>query len=192
MDDIELIEGLKTKNNSAFAELVGSFQSKVYNTCFGFLQNQEDARDVAQEVFIEVYCSINNFKSNSKLSTWIYRIAVNKSLDHIAMKKRKKRFSQAMVILGLAESRNEENKITDFSNPHADLEKQERMMVLSKAIDQLPENQKTALTLNKYESMSYEEIAEVMGISFSAVQSLIHRSKKNLQKILSNYFAEKE
>jgi RNA polymerase sigma-70 factor, ECF subfamily len=191
MDDQVLIEGLKRKDENAFSELVNYYQGKVLNTCFGLLQNLEDARDIAQEVFIEIYCSIHSFKSNSKLGTWIYRIAVNKSLDFIAMKRRKKRFSQFQVIIGLNPGKSEEIVITDNSNPHTDLEKAERLKYLTNAINSLPANQKTAFTLNKYELMSYEEIAEIMDLSFSAVQSLIHRAKLNLQKKLYKYFSEK-
>lgn len=191
MDDQLLIEGLKSRDADAFRMLVNSYQGKVINTCFGLLQNLEDARDIAQEVFIEIYCSINSFKSNSKLGTWIYRITVNKSLDFIAMKRRKKRFAQFQVIIGLNHGKNDDVIITDHSNPHTELEHTERTKILANAINKLPSNQKTAFTLNKYDLMSYDEIAEIMGLSFSAVQSLIHRAKLNLQKKLYRYFSEK-
>ncbi|MEJ7674776.1 MAG: sigma-70 family RNA polymerase sigma factor [Chitinophagaceae bacterium] len=89
MTEWELIEQLKLKNNGAFKIIVDTWQNLVYNTVLGFVQNEEDAEDVSQEVFIQVYESIKNFKGDSKFSTWIYRISVSKSLDHLRKKKRK-------------------------------------------------------------------------------------------------------
>ncbi len=187
MDENKLLDELKDGNRDAFKNLVQQYQNKVINTCFKFVQNKEDAEDVAQEVFIEVYQSISGFREEAKLSTWIYRIAVTKSLDFIRRKKRKKRFSQLHSILGF-ENQSEEIPAPESSNPHTVIENQERSQILQQAIDSLAENQKIAVTLNKYEGFSYNEIAEIMETSLSAVESLIHRAKKNLLKKLYKYY----
>jgi len=90
-----------------FKSLVESYQEKVRNTCFRFVNNREDAEDVAQEVFIQVFELLAHFRQEAQISTWIYRIAVNKSLDFIRKKKRKKRFAQIISLFGFGEEKGE-------------------------------------------------------------------------------------
>ncbi len=104
-----------------------------------------------QDVFIQVYESLSHFREESELSTWIYRIAVNKSLDFLRMKKRKKRFAQLTTLFGFGEEK-EEIVIPAEDNPHQVLEEKERKQILDAAINKLPENQKTAITLSKYDT----------------------------------------
>ena len=91
LNEWNLIERLKKGDEAAFKEIVESSQGLVYNTALGIVQNPEDAEDVTQEVFIQLYESIKTFKGESKLSTWLYRITVSKAMDHLRKKKRKKR-----------------------------------------------------------------------------------------------------
>ncbi|HUM65823.1 MAG TPA: sigma-70 family RNA polymerase sigma factor [Chitinophagaceae bacterium] len=93
MNEWTLIEKLKQGDESAFKTIVETWQNMVYNTAIGIVQNAEDAEDITQEVFVQVYQSISSFKGDSKFSTWLYRITVTKSLDHERRKKRKKRFA---------------------------------------------------------------------------------------------------
>ena len=191
MNEQLLILQLQEGNQKAFAYLVENFQDRVFNTCLGVLRNAEDAEDIAQEVFVEVHRSVQNFKAESKLSTWIYRICVTKSLDHLRSKKRKKRFAFVKSIFG--EHDNEPRfEIPDFIHPGVQLENKERAAYLFKAIEELPENQKVAFTLNKIECLSYQEISEVTEMSVSAVESLLFRAKQNLKKILADYYEENE
>ena len=185
MTEQELIIGLKEGDNLAFKQLVETKQALVYNTVLGLLQNVEDAEDVTQDVFIKVFESINQFKGESALSTWIYRVAVTTALEFIRRKKRKKRFGFLSPILG------QDNEPTldlpDFQHPGVELDKKEKASILFKAIEQLPENQKVAFILNKVEGLSYQEVAEIMKTSLSAVESLLHRAKTNLKEILKNF-----
>ena len=142
-----------TDLKSDFKSIVQAHQEKVRNTCFRFVKNPEDADDVAQEVFIQVYESLSRFRNEAELSTWIYRIAVNKSLDFIRRKKRKKRFARLVSIFGHNEGK-EEIKLPAAENPQSDLEIKERKRILNWAIDRLPENQRTAITLSKLEGFS--------------------------------------
>ncbi len=187
----EIIKNLKKGDASAFKFLVDYFQKKIYNTCLGLLQNTEDAEDVTQEVFVSVYQSIQQFKEESKLYTWVYRIAITKSLEHIRMKKRKKRFAFFQHLFT-----NEEGSIKNepkhFYHPGVQLENKERAAILFSAIEKLPENQKTAFILSKVEDLSYSEISEVMNLSVSSVESLLFRAKQNLQKLLLNYYHKNE
>ncbi len=181
---------MKTSNpETEFKILVETYQEKVRNTCFRFVKNREDADDVAQEVFIQVYESLAHFRKEAELSTWIYRIAVNKSLDFIRRKNRKKRFGQLTSLFGYGED-NKEIEIPAAGNPHRDLEDRERRQILDYAIDKLPEKQRTAITLSKYEGFSNKEITSILDMSLSAVEALIHRAKKNLHKQLYQYYKE--
>lgn len=184
------IEELKTGNEAAFRNLVEEFQKRVYNTCVGLLQNTEDAEDVTQEVFVSVFQSIHGFKGESRLSTWIYRIAVTKSLEFTRAKNRKKRFAFVQSIFsGEGEIKTD---TPHFYHPGVLLENKERAAVLFAAIDLLAENQKTAFILHKLEDLSYQEIAEVMNVTVSSVESLMFRAKQNLQKKLGDYYEKNE
>lgn len=184
MSEQELISGLQKGDATAFKEIVSLFQDKVYNTALGLVQNTADAEDVAQEVFIQVYKSVGQFKATSALSTWIYRITVNKSYDHLQYKKRKKRFGFIVSLW------NEDNKPVyepvNFVHPGVELDKKEAAGMLFRQIERLPENQKTAFILNKIEDLSYMEIADIMNTTEAAVDSLLSRAKQNLRKYLTD------
>ena len=173
--------------NIDFKSLVEDHQEKVRKTCFSLLNNREDAEDVSQEVFIQIYESLKHFREEAEISTWIYRIAVNKSLDFIRKKKRKKRFAQLTSLFGFNEEK-EEIALPDSGDPQKDMENKERKQILDSALERLPENQKTAISLSKYEGFSNKEIAEIMDLSLSAVEALMHRAKKNLHKLLYDFY----
>ena len=190
MDEQILIERLKQGDEAAFKQIVETWQSMVYNTALGMLQNAEDAEDVAQEVFVQVYESIKTFKGESKLSTWLYRITLSKALDHLRRKKRKKRFAYIQSLFGA--NNQTVIEMPDFNHPGVKLDNKERAATLFKAIRELPENQKIAFTLHKIEGLSYQEISDVMKTSISSVESLMHRAKTNLRKWLTSHFENKE
>ena len=184
MNEEELIRKLISKDQSVFREFIDCNKSKVVRICYGFVNNTQDAEDIAQEVFIEIFLSIKNFRRGSSLNTWVYRIAVNKSLDFIKKSKRLKRAGKFLSILGL--SPKDEIFLKDNDTPFSLIEKNEKNKMIISALNKLPVNQRTALTLNKYECMSYKEIADILNTSDSAVDSLIQRAKKNLKKYLQS------
>lgn len=183
MNDQQIIERLKQGDETVFRQLVEQHQKMVVNTCFSLVHETDDADDLAQEVFIEVFNSIDRFRADAKLSTWLYRIAVNKSLNFIRDNKKRKFFKK---IEDVFTGRNYSDSDAGLSSDEPDLNLQEiqKAAIIHKAIDSLAENQRVAFTLNKYEDLSYKEISEVMGLSLSSVESLIHRAKKNLQEKL--------
>ncbi len=150
------------------------------------MKNTEEAKDMAQEVFIHVYQNTSKFKGESLMSTWIYRIAVNKCLEEIRRRGRQKRSAELQDV----DDSVVQNKVTDFQHPGIALENKERAAVLVNAIDQLPEQQKVAFTLAKVEHLSYEEIGKIMKKSSSSVESLIFRAKQNLKKLLEDYYGK--
>jgi RNA polymerase sigma-70 factor (ECF subfamily) len=176
-----------TSKELFFSNLVAEHQDMVLNTCYRFVFNREDAEDLAQEVFVEVYRSIDGFREEAKLSTWIYRIAVSKSLDYLRRQKRKKRFSSLKRIIGIDDPA-DSIPAPAGDNPSDVLVDKERVTVLQLALDGLPDNQKTAFLLSKQDGYSNQEIADILQTSVSAVESLIHRAKKNLQSKLERHY----
>ena len=183
MEEKELISLLIQKDESAFKWLVETYRNKVYNTVLNILQDEEDADDSAQEVFIQVYESISSFKQQSSLSTWIYRIAVRKALDKLRKRRTRQQLRKFLPWWMPEEKRSEDR---NFYHPGVALEKKQKAAALFKAIETLPENQKVAITLIKIQGMNYEEASKIMNQSIKAIESLISRAKQNLQKQLQN------
>ena len=172
-----MIEKLKLNDKEAFNELVILYKHRVINTCYRFLLDKNDAEDISQEVFIEIFQSIKSFKGNSKLSTWIFRIAVTKSLDEIKKRNRKKRMSSLGHLLRLDEI---SNLISGEKMPDYDLIASDNLKQINKALNQLPDSQRIAFTLSKMDGFSNLEVAEIMNITIIAVESLIYRAKKKV------------
>jgi RNA polymerase sigma factor (sigma-70 family) len=186
MTEQELLIRLQSGDESAFKTLVETHQKRVFNTVLAIIQDFEEAEDVSQEVFMEVYQSVKKFRGESKISTWLYRIATIKALEEIRKKKTAKRFAFFTSLFG--DSNEVLHESADFVHPGIVLEQQENSKVLFKAINQLPENQKVAYTLSNIEGLSYQEITEVMEVSLSSVESLLFRAKTNLKKSLGDYY----
>lgn len=177
---------MSDNENTPFKDIVEGHKTRVFNTIIGFVHNIEDAEDVTQEVFVEVYRSLNSFNRQSSLSTWIYRIAVNKSLDFLRKKNRKKRFGFIYSLLDKDGSRQYDQP--HFEHPGVLMENKEKSSILFLAIEQLSEKQKTAFVLFHLEELSQKEIAEIMNISPKAVESLIQRAKATLRVKLGKLY----
>lgn len=177
MSDSKLIQEILTGNNNAFKELIEKYQERVFRTALGFVHNKEDAEDIAQEVFINVFQSLSKFKGDAEFSTWLYRITVNNSLNFVNRNK-KNWFLQSIDEIF--------NKSDDDNTPLENLEIKERDERIKKAIDSLPESQRTAFILSKYEELSQKEIAQIMNRTEGAIEQLLQRAKNNLQKKLEH------
>jgi RNA polymerase sigma-70 factor, ECF subfamily len=181
LDDNDFLNKLQAGDKAAFGELVKLYAERVINTCYKFLLNKADSEDIAQEVFIEVFQSLKSFRGDSKLSTWIYRIAVTKSLDEIKKQNRKKRILSFGKILHLDDVANwlSGGQLADDS-----LHETEKMKEVMFALNKLPDNQRVAFTLSRIEGYENGEIAEMMNTTTIAVESLISRAKKRVRKEL--------
>jgi RNA polymerase sigma-70 factor, ECF subfamily len=187
-----LMEKLRDGDREAFRWLVDSFRAKVLNLCFQYLNDANEAEDVAQDVFVEVVDSVGSFRGEATISTWIYRIAVNKSLN------RRKRMKLKQLIFSPTNNAPTDYLSAPIDTTHADpstqpddhVNRRDDQIALQSAINKLPANQKTAFLLSKYQDLSYKEIAGVMEISLPSVESLLFRAKGNLQKSLSRYLKE--
>lgn len=184
MNEKDLIRQLKLGEEPAFKLLVAAYSDRVYYTVLNILQNAADTEDAVQETFIQVFESIRQFKEESSLATWIYRIAVRKAIEKIRKQKNRKRL-HAIIPWWMPE----ENKSIDavYLNPGIAVEHKEKAAILFKAINGLPENQRLAFTLIKVQGMKYEEVCELMQLSVKAIESLVSRAKLNLKNKLIDY-----
>lgn len=183
-NDHDLISAIKGGDHNSFRILVEKYQERVIRICRGYLGSYEDAEDLAQEVFIEVYRSSAKFRGQSEVSTWLYRIAVNRSLNYLRDNRKKFILSKSSNSFDTSAI---ENRSSD-SCADDKITTGEQRRVLHQALNSLSENQKTAFILNKYEDLPYNEISSIMGVSISSVESLLFRAKRNLQKKLVDFF----
>jgi len=183
MDETELMLRVKKGDEGAFREIVGKYQRQIHNLCFRYIGNQQDAEEVAQDVFIRLYKAASTYEPRAKLSTYLYRIAVNLSLNKIRDEKWK--WFVSLEFLSKGEKKRMSSSVVD--GPDSLIEQKERQRVIEEAINSLPANQKTAVILKRFQGFSYEEIAEVMNCSVSAVESRLHRAKQNLKKKLKHF-----
>jgi len=183
-------EGLMARiaegDEDAFEILVNRHQTSVLNLIYRFIGDRTQAKDFAQEVFIRVWQAAKTYKHEAKFTTWLYRITTNLCLNELKSARRRKWFSF---------NRSDENGKHTFeetlsdSGPSAEdlLLEKERSRQISDALQDLPDNQRMALVLKRYDDLSYHEIAKVIGCSVSAVESLLVRAKRTLQEKLKNY-----
>jgi RNA polymerase sigma-70 factor, ECF subfamily len=193
MSDREFIQGIIRRDQTVFRELVETYQQQVIRTCYSLVHDEQDARDLAQDVFIELLESVHTFRGDAQLSTWIYRIAVNKSLNHLKRQKRRQILSRiGLLSANPGEIREDDRNLAADGSADSNLERKEMREALHYAIERLPVNQKIAFTMPRYEDLSYKEIGGVMNLSLASVESLIHRARQNLRKTLSNYYKGKQ
>lgn len=176
--DQDIITAIANGDRKAFKLLYEQHGERVYHTVLGFVRSKMDAEDVTQEVFTRIYRSASKFQHKSSLHTWIYRIAVNTALNHL--KKNKKG-----IVRSLDES---DYSVPEFVHPGILLERKEHARYLFRAIDSLPEKQKTAFVLAYVEELPRQEIAEIMQLGIKAVESLLMRAKKNLREKLKKMY----
>ena len=184
MNDEQLVQQFQSGVDEAFDELLNRYQAKVLSTCFRYLNDKEEARDAAQDVFVKLYYALPTFKPKAKFSTWLYRIAVNHSLNALRSQKKRK-WQKSLNDLDENDRIRAVQIESDASdNPEAKLQSKERLAFVQKALAQLGAEQRTAIILHKFENLSYKEIAAIMGTSVNSVESRLFRAKQNLYKIL--------
>lgn len=174
-DDAALVKAVQGGEAGAFDEIVERHRRAVYQVCYRFVNNHEDASDLAQETFVRAWKGLRNFKGEAALSTWLYRIAVNVSLNGVSARR-------------LHVEPLESDRFVDTTSdaPGANLFKQERAEAVRRAIAELPEKQRATLILRAYHDMSHQEIADVLGSSVGAVKANFFHALANLKKILGN------
>jgi len=183
MDDRLLAQRIAQGDNLAFETFFNDNKLKVLNLCYGMVHNRDKAEDLCQDVFLEVWSSISSFQGKSKLSTWLYRIAINKAINYL----RKEKIKRFFVPFESVDYYIQSSERVDLS-----MQEKEKIVQMSKIIDTLPSKQKQALIMFIYDQMPQKEIAEIMNVSLPSVEVLIHRAKKKIKqrmdKIYGNAF----
>ena len=183
--DADLVAQLQAGSEAAFRTLVERYQDRIYRTVVSLLRSPEEAEDVAQEVFVEVYQTIGRFRGEAALSTWLYRLATSRALKNRQKARAKKRFAYFTSLLGF--DNDVLHEVPDHAHPLALLEGQQQLRLLLDHIARLPDQQQVAFTLRHEQELSYEEIAAVLDTTLSAVESLLFRARQTLRKHLQSH-----
>ena len=183
-DDYSLVRDFHKGDMYAFDHLVLRYKDRIFNLCFRFLGDYQDAEDTTQDVFVKAYRSLKNFRSESSFFTWLYRIAVNTCKNKI--KSLEYRFRKADAKIDISEETADgiQAVYRPYLNggPAAYLENKEMMRTLQKAIKSLPSDQRTVVILRDIQGLSYEEIAEITGFKLGTLKSRLSRARGQLRE----------
>jgi len=173
--EIQLIERFQNGDEAAFNEIVLRYQEKVYWIARRYLGSHDDADDVVQEVFVRAYVALRSFRKDAAIATWLYRIAVNQSINVL-------RWRKVKSVLRLEELSSEQ--ASDDETPHEALESGERRRLIKEAVGRLPEKQKAVFVLRYYQELSYEEIAKTLKTSIGGLKANYFHAVKKIQEFL--------
>ena len=177
-----LINLVKKGDKKAYEVLVLQYQDRLVFSVYKFLKDYELAQDIAQEAFVKAFKNIEKFRGDSSFYTWIYRIAINTAKNFLSSKSRKSEiYDDEIMELILSES------AVTSENPENILEAEELRSVMMGAIQDLPDDIRTTLSLREFDGLSYEEIAEVQNCPIGTVRSRIHKGREILDKTFSKY-----
>lgn len=185
--DAELMLKFKEGDVSCFGKLLDKYERPLLNMIYRLIGDRREAEELTQEVFLRVYKSASGYEALAKFSTWLYRIATNLCLNELRKKGKVQIESLDVPILTEEGEINREIENGGRASPAELMEQKERQSIVREAINSLPENQRAAVILNRYEELSYEEIAHCLNLSVSAVKSLLHRAKESLKVKLMPY-----
>jgi len=185
ISDLDLVSRVQSGDDTAFNELMRRHFRSVVNFVYRFTNNKESSEDLAQDVFLRVYRSIGNFKPEAKFTTWLYRITTNVCIT--ALKSSAKRRELSL------DEMQEASQEVSYENAQSTAEytfRKEIGIAIHVALERLPEREKVAVVLCKYQQMPYDEAAEVIGCSVGAVKAYVYRGRMKLMDILKPYLSE--
>ena len=182
--DIALMRRVKHGDTEAFRELIESHQTRVIGTVAKMLGGDSDAEDVAQQVFLRVWNSAARYEPTAKFTTWLFTIARNLVFNEL---RRRKRHPTTSLDIEDGEGRHREAPDTTTRAPDASVLDAELQDAIQKAIDELPEAQRMAVVLRRFEALSYEEIGAILELSVPAVKSVLFRARTELRERLQKY-----
>ncbi len=185
--DHELIEAAKNGSEDAFAEIVARYRNPITNFLYRFLNDYDEAVDLAQETFVRVYFAMDRYHTQFAFSTYIYRIATNLAISEARKRKRRKLLSLTGLFQSEEDSDVEFQPVDGRSLPDADLIDDEQSRTITRAIAALPEKYRVPIILRDVEEKSYDEIAEIMGLGLGTTKSRISRARALLKEKLSHY-----
>lgn len=191
MEDNQLIHGILSKDPEVLEYLVKNHQDKIYRLCLQYVHNDEEAQDIVQEVFITVIEKIENFRGESKFSTWLYSVTVFTAIGYLRKKQRKKESSFDELTLNNQEKEvSQKDVLSNDPLPEDSTLQKEARMILYQAIDELPLDYKTVFILKELEGLSIKEIQQSVPLSEPAIKTRLHRARLHLRSKLSGYFPE--
>ncbi|UOG91678.1 MAG: RNA polymerase sigma factor RpoE [Candidatus Thiothrix sulfatifontis] len=182
LTDLELVQRVQSGDKRSFDVLVLKYQHKVVSLVLRYVHDHDTAQDVAQEAFIKAYKGLKNFRGESAFYTWLYRIAINSAKNYLVSQNR--RLPDNDIDAHEAEQFEGESALKEYATPERELLTAEIQSTVSKAIEDLPEDLRTAIMLRELEGMSYEEIAETMDCPIGTVRSRIFRARESIDKVL--------
>ncbi len=187
--DLAWMQGIQNGDQEAFRELILEYQSRVAGVIARMAGSSSDAEELTHEVFVRVWRSAHRYQPSAKLSTWLLTIARNLVLNEIRYRQRHPTISRDIV---REDGQYPEDATPDTASvpPDAALLESELQQAIDDALQQLPENQRTALVLQRFEALSYEEIATLLDVSVPAVKSLLFRARTTLRELLKDYLNE--
>jgi RNA polymerase sigma factor (sigma-70 family) len=177
MTDFELIDKFKNGDQFSFNEIVKRYQKRIYMVIRRMVDDHDDADDIMQDVFIKVHDSLKNFRGESGIYTWMYRIAVNLSINFLNKKKLRKFFHYEDLIQPL---------ISSDEKPDDTMERKEKAELIEKAIESLPQKQKLAFVMRYYDDMSYEEISKILKKSVGALKANYFHAFKKIEEYIKS------
>ena len=185
--DAEVMLRVKAGDESAFDYLVQKYRRPLVSFMYRMARNTAAAEDLAQEVFLRVYRSRQTYEASAKFTTWLYRIATNLAVNHA----RDTRHERPEVMVSLDEPDEETGTTLDVADGTVTAEealvRRERMLAIRSKVEALPERQKLAVIMHKYQQMDYKQIAEVLKLSESATKSLLFRAYETLREQLKEF-----
>ncbi len=187
-EDFRLVKAFKGGDQKAFEDLIRRYQRQVANIVYLTLGGREEVHDIAQEVFIRVYRSIDKFEFDASFFSWIYRITVNLCIDELRRRKIKRALSLDFLTEGTLEREKKSKEQILASDGLLNDEKRE---IVLGALQHISQEHRQVIILREYEELSYAEIATFLGISVQAVKSRIFRAREELRELLKDYFEER-
>jgi RNA polymerase sigma-70 factor (ECF subfamily) len=180
--DAQLVVRVQQGDKRAFDLLVLKYQHKIHSLISRYVRDQVEVQDVAQEAFIKAYRAINNFRAESAFYTWMYRIAINTAKNHLVSRSRRPPATDVDVDESVDYAG--ANVLLDQQGPESILHGEEVAVVVRDALESLPEDLRTAVTLREFDGLSYEDIADVMSCPVGTVRSRIFRAREAIDKQL--------
>ena len=182
--DVQLMLDVKAGDEQSFALLLQRYRSPLVNFLYRMVRNREQAEDLAQEVFIRVYRARADYVPSAKFTTWLFRIATNLALNSVR-DTRHQRMEVSLHAPATADAEDGDDRTLDIADKHPDIEQhlveKARKEMIRHAIDKLPEKQRAAVLLHKYQELDYGEIAKILACSESALKSLLFRAYESLR-----------
>ncbi|MFT5232257.1 MAG: RNA polymerase sigma factor (sigma-70 family) [Candidatus Krumholzibacteriia bacterium] len=181
--DLKTVRRCKRGEEAAFEEILNSYRGPIYHLCYRMTHNAEDARDLAQEVFIKVFSLLDRFDENYAFSSWLFRIATNHCIDHL--RRNKLRFLSLDGGVGQDGEEYEFQLPDKGPTPDVVLQRKEALARLEEVISELPPHYRAITMLRHDQQMSYEEIADVLSLPLGTVKARIHRARQQIQQMLA-------